>query len=170
MYDVAIWCQLIHRLIIAKDLSERNQLGCGCLVWNYVNLGYTESELSPEQNLKLNILANGMVIDPTAEVAWKEEFEGPLSLNEYASTNGICVKVEDGADGVYINAPYSQEFTKLAEARLRFEGQFLIDRVGVEFETTVIPVPAYHAKTYVDKGVEYPYTNLGVTHKRFVIR
>ena len=34
----------------------------------------------------------------------------------------------------------------------------------MEYPTTVIPVPAFHSQTYVDGGVEYPYTNLGVTH------
>lgn len=122
------------------------------------------STLSPEQDLKLHILANGIRIDPEAEEAWREEYQGPVSLNEYASTSGICLKVEDGADGVYINAPYTQEFTKQADARLRYNGRFVVAHADVEYDATVIPVPAFHNKTYTDNGVEYPYTNLGVTH------
>ncbi len=120
--------------------------------------------LSPEQDLKLHVLANGIRIDPEAEEAWREEYQGPVSLNEYASTSGICLKVEDGADGVWINAPYTQEFTKRADARLRYNGKFVVARADVEYDATVIPVPAFHSKTYTDNGIEYPYTNLGVTH------
>jgi hypothetical protein len=122
------------------------------------------STLSPEQDLKLHVLANGIKIDPGAEEAWRDEFEGPISLNEYASTSGICLKVEDGADGVWLNAPYLQEFTKDADTQLRYEGGFVIARAGVHFDAKVVPVPAYHSKTYIDDGKEYPYTNLGVTH------
>ena len=120
--------------------------------------------LSPEQDLKLNVLANGIRIDPEAEEAWRDEFQGPISLNEYASTSGICLKIEDGADGVWLNAPYTQEFTKQANAQLRYNGGFVVARAGVEYDASVIPVPAFHSKTYTYNGIEYPYTNLGVTH------
>lgn len=122
------------------------------------------SEFSAEQDLKLNVLANGIAIDPGAEEAWRGEFDGPISLNEYASTSGICLKIEDGGDGVYLNAPYSQEFTQGAEARLHYGGRFVVERLGAEFEVQIIPVPAYHGQTYMDEGVERPYTDLGVTH------
>ena len=119
---------------------------------------------TPEQAAKLDILANGIKIDEHAEEAWREEFQGPISLNEYASTSGICLKIEDGVDGVWVNAPYTQEFTQRAGARLLFDGRFIVANAGVEFDAEVIPVPAFHSRTYVDNGVEYPYTNLGVTH------
>lgn len=122
------------------------------------------SAFTPEQDLKLNVLANGIQLDPGAETAWREEFEGPISLLEYASTSGICLRIEDGTDGVWLNAPYTQEFTRDAEAKLRYSGGFVVERAGVDFEVTVIPVPAFHSKTYTDNGIEYPYTNLGVTH------
>jgi hypothetical protein len=120
--------------------------------------------LTPEQDIKLHVLANGIQVDQSAEEAWRETYEGPISLNEYASTSGICLKVEDGADGVYINAPYTQEFTRDSDTQLRFNTGFVIALGGVEFDAEVIPVPAFHSQTYVDNGVEYPYTNLGVTH------
>lgn len=119
---------------------------------------------TPEQATKLDILANGIKIDAHAEEAWREEFQGPISLNEYASTSGICLKIEDGVDGVYVNAPYTQEFTQRAGARLLYNGGFVVANAGVEFDAEVIPVPAFHSRTYTDNGVEYPYTNLGVTH------
>lgn len=94
--------------------------------------------LTPEQDLKLNILANGIRIDPEAEEAWRDEFQGPISLNEYASTSGICLKIEDGSDGVWLNAPYTQEFTRDADAQLRYNGGFVVARAGVEYDTSEI--------------------------------
>lgn len=120
--------------------------------------------LTPEQNLKLHVLANGIEIEREAEDAWRDEFQGPISLNEYASTSGICLKIEDGADGVWLNAPYTQEFTEGADTKLRYNGGFVLAHADDEFDTTVIPVPLFHGKTYTDNGIEYPYTNLGVTH------
>jgi hypothetical protein len=122
------------------------------------------SGLSPEQDLKLHILASGVQIDATAEQAWNEIYSGPISLNEYASTSGVCLKIEDKLDGVWVNAPYSQEFAKHADTHLRHVGKFVVSRADLDYDVTVIPVPAFHERTYVDNGVEYPYTNLGVTH------
>lgn len=121
-------------------------------------------ELSSEQDLKLHILANGIKIDPLAEEAWQDNFAGPISLNEYASTNGICLKIEDGSDGIWVNAPYTQDFTTNSDARLEYRDKFIVTRENMEFDTTIIPVPAFHSKNYTDNGIEYPYTNLGVTH------
>ncbi len=122
------------------------------------------SALTEKQDLKLNVLANGITVDPLAEEAWREEYDGPMSLNEYASTSGICMKVEDGASGIWLNAPYTQEFTHSALWRLQHDGGFVLQQADTHFEVEVVPVPAYHAKTYTDGGVERPYTNLGVTH------
>ena len=121
-------------------------------------------KLTAEQDLKLHVLANGIEVDPTAEEAWRQTYEGPISLNEYASTSGICLKIEDGKDGVYVNAPYTQEFTRDADTRLKFKAGFVVAHGEMEFDAEVIPVPAFHSETYEDDGTEYPYTNLGVTH------
>lgn len=122
------------------------------------------SELTAEQDLKLHVLANGIEVEPSAELAWQASYEGPISLNEYASTSGICLKVTDVDVDVYINAPYTQDFTRGTDTRLRFNGGFAVVRDETEFAVEVIPVPAFHSKTYTDNGIEYPYTNLGVTH------
>lgn len=117
-----------------------------------------------EQELKLNIMANGIHIDPQAEQAWLVQFEGPISLNEYASTSGVCLRIEDGQDGMWVNAPYAQEFTREATARLQYNGGFVVASAEAEFPAEIIPVPAFHSTTYEDGGQTYPYTNLGVTH------
>lgn len=120
---------------------------------------------TPEQDLKFNVLANGINVDPTAEEAWREQYQGPISLNEYASTSGICLKVEDGAEGVYLNAPYTQDFTQNATATLRHEGSFIVSHGDVDFPTEVIPVPAFHGTMYTaEDGTQRPYTDFGVTH------
>lgn len=120
---------------------------------------------TPEQDLKFNLLANGIKVDASAEDAWREAYSGPISLNEYASTSGICMRIEDGGEGIWLNAPYTQDFTNDAEATLRYSGGFVVNHAGDDFEATVIPVPAFHGETYTDAdGTERPYTNLGVTH------
>jgi len=111
-------------------------------------------------DLKFYILANGIAVDADANDAWLERYGGPLSLREYASTSGICLRIGD----IYINAPYTEEFTHKSEAHLRFDGQFVVTRGSVAEPAAVIPVPAYHGTTYNDGGRRYPYTDLGVTH------
>jgi hypothetical protein len=120
-----------------------------------------------EQDLKIRILANGISVDETAEKAWHGKYEGPLTLNEYASTAGICARIEDGGDGVWVNAPFTQEFTQGSDIELRAhqDGRFILSHSGQEFDTTVIPVPLFHQETYTNEsGLVLPLTNLGVTH------
>ncbi|MSR85560.1 radical SAM protein [Candidatus Uhrbacteria bacterium] len=118
--------------------------------------------LTPEQDLKLYLLAKGVKIDPEAEQAWLRQFGGPMTLNEYASTSGVALYT---ADGVWINAPFLEAFTQQTEARLVCEGnQFAIVRDSLTVPVSVVPVSAYHQETYEDGGQRFPYTNLGVTH------
>ncbi|MBI4534448.1 MAG: radical SAM protein [Candidatus Melainabacteria bacterium] len=114
-----------------------------------------------EQELKFYVLAHGIKIDPAAEAAWHEQFAGPISLGEYASTSGACLYTQAGT---YINAPFVESFTQSTEARLVFDGNFAVVKGNLTIPVSVIPVPAYHQQTYVDCEKEYPYTNLGVTH------
>lgn len=116
---------------------------------------------SGERDLKLYVFAHGLYIDPAAEKAWIERFRGPLSLSEYASTSGVCLYTESD---VYINAPFIESFTQGSEASLIYRDGFLIAFRGDEYPVGVVPVPAYHQQSYVDDGVSFPYTNLGVTH------
>ncbi len=115
-------------------------------------------------NLKLYLLSHGIVIDPQAEVAWQERFDGPMTLNEYASTSGICVYT---AEGVYMNVPFIEAFARNSEARFIFDhasDSFAIEYCGVTTPVAVVPVPGYHKQTYRDGDRDLPYTNLGVTH------
>jgi len=120
--------------------------------------------LTPEQDIKIHVLANGIKIDPEAERVWSEEYKGPISLNEYASTSGVCLRVDDGRDGIWINAPYIQEFARDADTTLRHSGRFILERSGLELDVAVIPVPAFHSHTFMNQGDARSYTDLGVTH------
>lgn len=114
--------------------------------------------------MKLYLLANGVAIHPTAETAWLEQHGGPLSLSEYASTSGICLFTESD---IWINAPFLESFTGGTQALLDFRDElFVVDFAGVATPVTVVPVPRYHDRHWVDEadGKAYRYTNLGVTH------
>jgi len=118
--------------------------------------------LTVEQELKLYLLAHGVRIDPAAEASWLDQFGGPLTLNEYASTSGVALYTHDG---IWINAPFIEAFTEQTEARLICEGgKFALTRGSLVVPVNVVPVPAYHQETYEDGERRLPYTNLGVTH------
>lgn len=120
--------------------------------------------LSTDEELKLYLLAHGISISPQAETAWLDQFGGPLSLSEYASTSGVCIYTESD---IWINAPFLEPFTRDSTAVLRCTD----DRFHVQFgarsiPVSVVPVPRYHETSYTDPrdGRSHPYTNLGVTH------
>ncbi len=119
------------------------------------------STLTPVQKLKLYILANGIRISPHAEAAWHQLYKGPMTLNEYVSTSGVCLHT---VDGVYMNAPFLEDFTRGTQALLDFDGEFFIVHGSLHVPVVVDPVPAFHLKTYTVDGVELPYTNHGVAH------
>ncbi len=117
---------------------------------------------TPTQELKFYIFANGIRVTAAAKRAWARLYGGPMSLSEYASTSGIALHT---IDGVYMNAPFIESFTKGTKAVLRYGAVgFFITWGSLSVPVTVIPVPAYHQKTFLMNGIMQPYTNLGVTH------
>jgi hypothetical protein len=119
------------------------------------------SSLSDDQHLKLYALSRGITISRGAQREWLDRYGGPMTLAEYASTSGVCLRT---AEGIYINAPYLEEFTTGTEAHLDFDEEFVLSLGSISRPVEVLPVPAYHNTTYVDGDIAYPYTNLGVTH------
>lgn len=119
------------------------------------------TSLTNDQHLKLYALSHGIRIDGRAETAWLERYGGPMTLAEYASTSGVCLYTDAG---IYINAPYLEAFAQLSDAILSFDDGFYLALHSTVVPVRVIPVPAYHSRTYSDRGQTYPYTNLGVTH------
>ena len=120
------------------------------------------TKLTKSQELKLQVLANGISVSENARKIWQKMFSGPMSLNEYASTSGICLATEDN---VWMNAPFIETFTKAAIVNLDFiDGRFSLIWDNIVYPVKVIPVPAYHDRYYTDKGAQHRYTSLGVTH------
>lgn len=120
--------------------------------------------LSHDEELKLYLLAHGIAIGRKAEDAWLDQHGGPLSLSEYASTSGVCLYTESD---IWINAPFLESFTGETGAVLDHRHDaFVIDFAGETTPVTVVPVPHYHQRYWVDEndGKKYRYTNLGVTH------
>jgi hypothetical protein len=111
--------------------------------------------------LKLYLFSRGLKISESANNAWQEFFPGPLTLGEYASTSGVCIRT---SDDIYINAPVSEYFATKSEALLVYEDQFFIEIRRERFIVFPIPVPKYHDQLYKDQNLVIPYTELGVTH------
>lgn len=109
------------------------------------------------------MLEGGVQIEPSADTVWAELHGGLWTLGEYASTNGICMRIGDKGGNVWVNAPIAEG----ASVQLvHTAGSFAVRSGDAEFDATIIPVPAYHEQTYIDRatGQEHRYTNLGVTH------
>lgn len=116
---------------------------------------------TPEQHLKLRLLANGLRVAEPARRAWAERFAGPLTLAEYATTSGVSIALE-GA--IYVNAPLTNDD---AAPALAFDGDgFCVVADGRETAAEVVPVPAFHNHEQVDRldGTVQPYTRFGITH------
>jgi hypothetical protein len=119
------------------------------------------ASFTPEELLKFRLLADGVRVSEEARDAWRERYEGPLTLAEYATTSGVSLVLPGQ---LYVNAPLG-EGDDLAELRFG-DGTFLVSYGGRDVAVGVIPVPAFHTRTQIDAftGTEQPYTNFGVTH------
>jgi len=120
---------------------------------------YGVVDLTFEEHLKFRLLANGVRVHPAAAATWWEIYGGPLTLAEYATTNGVTLRLPRN---LYVNAPITNA-EDTPELRVAGEDFFLGDN-SVEVPLEVIPVPAFHSDTYEDKGSIRPLTDLGVTH------
>lgn len=119
-------------------------------------MGFTSNEL-----LKFRLLADGVRVDAPARAAWRERFNGPMTLAEYATTGGVSLVLPGD---LYVNAPIVDDAELPA---LRFaDDRFSVAAEGREVPVDVVPVPAFHTKTQLDlyEGSIQPYTNFGVTH------
>lgn len=115
-------------------------------------------------DLKLYLLANGMRVTERAEHAWAERERGPMTLADYASTSGICMRLESD---VWVNAPFSESFTEQSEVVLDvIDDVFVVSHRGQSWVPDIIPVPSYHDQYWDDEDTGLPvrYTSLGVTH------
>ncbi|MEJ7783371.1 MAG: radical SAM protein [Solirubrobacteraceae bacterium] len=117
--------------------------------------------MRPLELLKLRLLADGTRVAPEAATAWRECYDGPLTLAEYATTSGVALVLPGN---LYVNAPLAgpEEDTPV----LRHDGdRFLVEDRGQIVGIDVIPVPAFHDRTYERPGGGLvALTRLGVTH------
>lgn len=119
------------------------------------------SGLTPLQQLKLRLLADGIRVSVAAERTWRERFSGPLTLAEYATTSGISLVLPGQ---LYVNAPLALDDSPTPVLRV-FDDAFLVEHNGEEVAVGVIPVPTFHDRTYErEDGTALPITRLGVTH------
>jgi hypothetical protein len=123
--------------------------------------GHSGWGLGFEQELKLRLLAEGVRAGAEVRSAWRERFGGPLTLAEYATTGGVALVV---GDDLYVNAPLV-EHPEAAELVLDGDG-FAVRRGRDAVPVDVVPVPAFHTGTQVDRlsGERRPHTDYGVTH------
>ncbi len=115
--------------------------------------------MTPEEQLKFRLLAAGVGVDAAAAAAWRDRYGGPLTLAEYATTNGVTLRLPGD---LYVNAPIV-DYPEAPELRVDRD-DFYLDADGVEVPLAVIPVPAFHSRTYDAGGVTHPFTDVGVTH------
>ena len=111
--------------------------------------------------LKFRLLTDGVLVEQAAESAWRESFDGPLTLAEYATTSGVTIVLPGS---LYVNAPLT---TRLDVPQLGVDDEgFILRASGEALRVDVVPVPAYHGRTRIDDadGVERPLTAFGVTH------
>lgn len=118
--------------------------------------GFTDDEL-----LKFRLLADGIRVSERAHADWREQFGGPLTLAEYATTSGVAVELPGE---LYVNAPLAAD-ERLPELISTSDGFAVID-AGRHVPVNVIPVPARTNDLQIDglDGTEQPHANYGVTH------
>ena len=123
---------------------------------------YAMATFTPEELLKFRLLADGIRVHESARTAWRERFDGPLTLAEYATTSGVSLVI---AGDLYVNAPLATAIANDAPLLRFVDDTFVIDD-GTLTTVGVIPVPAFHTATLTDTttGIAQPVTNYGVTH------
>lgn len=121
------------------------------------------TELSQAERLKFILLAEGASVTPAAESAFNEIMEGgPWSPDDYASTRGLILRLDDD---VWVNVPverYNPDFvsgTRMA-IDLGADGFFVHGR-GLESAAAFWPPASYHFRENADGR---PYWHFVVTH------
>jgi len=116
--------------------------------------------LTKNQLLKIKLMAEGMKITEEAKRVMSNNGDLPLSLFEYATTDGVPLKFK--SDDIFINAPFAENFCKKSKITLDFDGKefFLKDEGNVTF-VEPIPLPSYFNKKN-EKGELYSW--FAMTH------
>lgn len=116
------------------------------------------------QLLKIRLMTDGVSVTPRAKQVLRDTpgRPAPLTLNDYASTSGITLRLEGD---VWVNAPlpeFNPNFVADPPHRLDHDGTGFVVRSGaLEVGATPIPVPAYHDQK--NRWGE-PFTSYAITH------
>ncbi len=116
---------------------------------------------NPER-LKVELMSEGLFIDPETQRALVETENTPLTLADYASTSGVTLKLPGD---VWVNAPISEfnpNFVEAPSSRLVIEGgeTYIVNR-GEAQPVEFIQVPSYHDKKLKDGS---PVKWIAITH------
>jgi hypothetical protein len=118
-------------------------------------------EFTRLERLKLRLLADGVRVSRRAMDYWAERFDGPMTLAEYATTQGIALVV---GSRYYVNAHIAAADSHAPELVVDRAVLAILDG-GALFEASAIPVPAFHSQGVENaRGQTVPLTNYGVTH------
>lgn len=120
------------------------------------------TDLEAAQRLKVDLMTEGLSIDPETKQFLVESDDVPLTLADYASTSGVTLKLDGD---VWVNAPISEfnpNFVEAPTSSLVVENDKLfVVRDGNAYGAEFIPVPSYHDKNLQDGT---PVKWIAITH------
>jgi hypothetical protein len=130
--------------------------------------GYEQAGFSPmadletAQRLKVELMTEGLFVDPETKRALVESEDTPLTLADYASTSGVTLRL---AGDVWVNAPMSEfnpNFVVNPSNRLVIDdGKTFVVNGNEAYLADFIPVPSYHNKNLQDGS---PVKWIAITH------
>jgi hypothetical protein len=114
------------------------------------------------QRLKVDLMTEGLAIDPQTKQFLVESDETPLTLADYASTSGVTLRLDGD---VWVNAPIAEHNPNFVEAPtsslVAEDNKLFVVREGEAYGAEFIPVPAYHDKKLKDGS---PVKWIAITH------
>ncbi len=95
------------------------------------------------ESLKISLFVRGIRISPDAEKQMTMNGHIPLTVHEYATTGGVTLILNNG---IYVNAPFDEEFCTNPEATLLFDvtsESYVVMFRGNEIQARFVPLPGY---------------------------
>ncbi len=120
------------------------------------------ADVAAAQQLKVELITEGLFIDPETQRALVESDDTPLTMADYASTSGVTLKLPGD---VWVNAPINEFNPNFVEAPLSHliieDGKTYVVNGGDSQEVEFIPVPSYNDKKLEDGS---PVKWIAITH------
>jgi hypothetical protein len=95
------------------------------------------------ERLKIEVLAQGLVLTPAAEAVLSSDGREPLTVHEYATTGGVTLELPWN---VLVNAPFDEPYCRSSSVTLDADadgGLWLTDRGGAVKVVRFLPLPGY---------------------------